>query len=514
MGVLFDVGCVGLLAVGALWLWHLPRGSTFAAEPAVAAVAAAALSAGMAALGFWLVGILLALPWMPCAVARVLLADAVRSGASVVTHGVLLAFTIWLALRGAGGASPEFRLRSFLTYSLEATVFLLSLLVLFLACGSLAREIENRYVFTTLTRPLRRRALLLGKWLGLVALGAIQLAAVGSAVAALAWWLGIAGQRAGDSSGVERVLSACRDLAPEPEVPPEERSARELALLPEDHPERATILRAAATDWRSVEAGEEEVYLFSPIDLGALAGGAARLVIRVNARFGPMRSASDLPIRIELALGPRSLERSVLHHERIEIPLEPTDAPGGRLRLRVRNPDPEAPMLLFSSPEHLEVLVAEGGFAANLARALAMQWLKLAFLAALGVAAASFLGFPVAVLTASVLAGIAASADFIVEEARDEGHASHGGRAPKRERPDVELIEELARAAEAVGQSVARRLVRFSRYEPIPRVADGRVVSWSDLGSCAAHIGLLWSGACLAAGMLLFARRELGRVQL
>jgi hypothetical protein len=66
----------------------------------------------------------------------------------------------------------------------------------------------------------------------------------------------------------------------------------------------------------------------------------------------------------------------------------------GVLTIMFREPEQHA--LLFPLEDGMEVLYPEGGFALNFARGLGIIFCWMALLAALGLAAASFLSFPVA----------------------------------------------------------------------------------------------------------------------
>ena len=66
----------------------------------------------------------------------------------------------------------------------------------------------------------------------------------------------------------------------------------------------------------------------------------------------------------------------------------------GMLTIAFLNPNNTA--LLFPLDDGMEVLYREGGFGLNFARGLGIIFCWMALLAALGLAAASFLSFPVA----------------------------------------------------------------------------------------------------------------------
>ena len=75
-----------------------------------------------------------------------------------------------------------------LTYTLSAITALLGLSTLWLACGTLARDIEECQIQVVATKPIARWQIWLGKWLGIVSLNAVLLAISGGCVFGLLQW--------------------------------------------------------------------------------------------------------------------------------------------------------------------------------------------------------------------------------------------------------------------------------------------------------------------------------------
>src|SRR5438876_9453440 len=75
-----------------------------------------------------------------------------------------------------------------LTYTLSTIAALLGLSTLWLACGTLARDIEECQIQVVATKPIARWQIWLGKWLGLVSLNAALLAISGASVFCLLQW--------------------------------------------------------------------------------------------------------------------------------------------------------------------------------------------------------------------------------------------------------------------------------------------------------------------------------------
>ena len=461
------------------------------------------------------------------AVARVLLREAYRRRIVPCTFVTLVLGIGVLALWGGADALPQYRVRTFITFSLEVTTFFLAGMTLLLACGTLADEIERRRVFTTLVKPVRRVTFLVGKWLGLLLVNASLLAVLGGLVAVLAVVQARAQVPEHRDSIESKVLVARAEVYPVPEEPLVERARAELESLreldvghdPRDDDARfRQFLREQYAEWLTVGVGEREaeVYLFRNIP----AQGHPRLVLRPELTIGRRRISTDEPVKVRLIIGDEVHEVTVARDQELVFEFGPEQAPDGVLRVIIEQLPGTAsgsrtrqPTLRLNRDHAIEVLHDAGGFAGNLLRALLVVWIKLAFCAALGLCAASFLGFPVAMLTALIVVTVAATSSFIVQDVvphqRGHAHGAHG--APERD--DIRAIEWVFDALGEIGQGIAGLLVEFSRYSPVPRLADGRLVPWREVGSAAWLLGLVWAGGTLAVGAGILSRRELARVQ-
>jgi hypothetical protein len=177
----------------------------------------------------------------------------------------------------------------------------------------------------------------------------------------------------------------------------------------------------------------------------------------------------------------------------------------GILTISFANPNDTA--LLFPLDEGLEVLYPEGGFALNFARGLGIIFCWMALLAALGLAAASFLSFPVAaffslamlvvILSSGTLAD-AVESGTIVGGNEETGVMGHSGA-------DAVLIPLFKGIL-----SVTRLVENFS---PIDSLSSGRAITWGELGLAFGQIVLLLGGIIVLVGIGLFSRRELATAQ-
>ena len=163
--------------------------------------------------------------------------------------------------------------------------------------------------------------------------------------------------------------------------------------------------------------------------------------------------------------------------------------------------------LLFPLEDGLEVLYPEGGFALNFARGLGIIFCWMALLAALGLAAASFLSFPVAaffslaVLAITLMSGTLAEVVASGTIAGGNGETGVMGHSVA----DAALIPMFKGILTVVGLA--------KNFSPIASLSSGRNISWSELGLAFGQIVLLLGGTIGAIGIGLFHRRELATAQ-
>jgi len=75
-----------------------------------------------------------------------------------------------------------------LTYTLSSITALLGLSTLWLACGTLARDIEECQIQMLAVKPIARWQIWIGKWMGIMSLNAALLALAGGSVFFLLQW--------------------------------------------------------------------------------------------------------------------------------------------------------------------------------------------------------------------------------------------------------------------------------------------------------------------------------------
>ena len=205
----------------------------------------------------------------------------------------------------------------------------------------------------------------------------------------------------------------------------------------------------------------------------------------------------------------------------------------GTLELHIANiteaqdldPDGSRPEVTvsFAPGEGLEILVTAGSFEGNLLRSALIIWAGLCFLAMMGLAAGTFLGFPVAcmlsllVFVTTVLSGYVDDSIF------------YFGQFPDTYDTPFELVGVIwTRFADNVGTGkyweaakipiglVGKAFVTivpsFSDHNPIPLLTDGRIVGVPRLTAAWLRVGLFSTAICWMIAWLVFRGRELARV--
>lgn len=171
----------------------------------------------------------------------------------------------------------------------------------------------------------------------------------------------------------------------------------------------------------------------------------------------------------------------------------------------------------------IEVFYRVGSFESNLAKALLIVWLKLAFLAMVGLMAGSLLSFPVAaMLGLIVLVGAAASG--VISESLDSY-----ARFAKADSTWAIISGTFSNLLSTLGSgdvySAFKLLLRFigetfmllipsfgdfNTYQPL---SEGHVITNATVLSAIWKIGLVWTGIAAAIGLYLFNKKEIARVQ-
>ncbi len=514
---------------------------------AIAVVGVWAMTVGFVA-GVWGLRHLFSGPWPASAVARTLVDEAVRMKLALVFIVLLVLLVPVLPFLLDPDERLHYRVRFFLTWSLTGATLLLSLMTIFLACATVSGDLKDRHVFMTLTKPLGRGSYLLGKWLGVSMFNLLLIALAGIGIWSFVQVMARSdtAQDESDRRALESQVLIAR-VAADPQFPPSldfealyhQRLQQLRADFPDDptyidvSPDTARVIRAAViARWHTIGPGLTQGYLFTglgPALRRAAAGDLQLLQLRLKPAAtqqppdGMVRLAFRLNGRAETGLL-MSLPNNI--YSVLQIPVEYVDADGSLL-VEIGNADdpgqPRTGSVGFSRAEGLQVLYHVGDFTPNLIRALLMLWVRLVFLAMLAIAAATCLDFPVAALLCLMIFAGALASGFFAQSLHEFGARANEQLPPWRQvLVDFQLIgqrwsdgqtwEAIKIPIRMLGELFMLLVPSFARFNPVPLIADGLLVSWGATLRALGWIGLGWTGVAAAAAWTLFRGRELARV--
>jgi hypothetical protein len=499
------------------------------------------------------------------AVARTLIDEAIRMKIALIFIVLLIVLVPLVAVALDPEEQLRYRLQFFLTWGLGLASFFLSMLTVFVACWTITREISTKEIFITMTKPISRAQFLLGKWLGICLLNLLLVMLAGGTVLVLAKMLQAQpANDAADRVAVDQQLMIARvALAPQP---PESLNIKQqveqlLEPLQVEDPQQwgepgtplnripmarqVDLRNRVLNDWRTIGPLDSQVFLFAGIDVDRVerfstatdfpqflqlhiepnmsnrpSDGIARIALWVNDRPFPMtRDGRHLPT-----------EAIVRQRNVVDIPLSLVSDEGA-MAIRIANVDLRNPQMThpssmtFEPGEDMEMFYPAGRFAPNLVRTMVILWVRLAFLAVLGLLAGTFLGFPVACLFAFTVYGVALASGYL-----DFSLSFYAGMQwNDQSLPQILLLllERLfgsIRAGEGgeafktlvriFGETAINFVPAFSEYNPVPLVSDGRLVPLAMTGKAVLMIGVVWGGGTAVIAWMIFRRRELARITL
>jgi hypothetical protein len=407
-----------------------------------------------------------------------------------------------------------------LTYTLSAITALLGLSTLWLSCGTLARDIEECQIQVVATKPIARWQIWLGKWLGIISLNAALLAISGTCVYGLLQWRATKLPSAEQKILREQVLVArgsAKEQNYDAQIDAEaaqvlrdrlKSSPVTTADLPEVQKQIREQVKAA---YQVVQPGYSREW---QIDLGFSKNYLHEKPLQLRVKFNAAQKSSSGTYLALWQVGvpgttnfwqtemPMSLAPDTVHEFQIPPNLIDTN---GVLTIVFVNPNDTA--LLFPLEDGMEVLYPEGGFALNFARGLGIIFCWMALLAALGLAAASFLSFPVATFFSLAMLVVVLSGGTL-SDAIDSGSVAAGNEetgVAGHSGVDMFLIPMF--------KGILAIIKLVQGFSPIDALSSGRAITWSELGLAFGQIVLLLGGIIALAGIVLFQRRELATAQ-
>lgn len=453
-------------------------------------------------------------------VAKHMIAEGLRMKIALVFLGILLLIMPTLPFTAAGdGVTLKSRVQSFLTYSLGATGFLLSVLTVFLSCSSIAHEIRGKQIVMIATKPIPRWQFFAGKWLGIVVLDAALLLGCGVAIWGFTKYLSKQETRViDDREALENeVLTARYTVRPhKPDmvalVDERIRQLREEGRLDNMDGSGYGTLRKQIADelnneWRSVGPATIREYEFRNMLVQRAENEWIHIHMQPKSSVGVddevfvvAFQAGD-PEEPETRTDPIRMEIVANRYVTVPLPARAVNSKGV-LYLRFANLDPRN-TIVFEGDDGFTVMYDVGTFHWNLVRAMSVIWCRLAFMAALGLLMSACFSFPVACIACFVTLFVATLFGFLSEAVEAAAPAT-----PEQQDPLWILGPVLRPLANAFLFIVPD----FSKYDPVGNVVNGQNVTLMWVITSFVELILLKGLVLAIIGSVVFTRRELAKV--
>jgi len=430
---------------------------------------------------------------------------------------VLAVVALPLVIRDDGTAQGFTQI--IITYTLSVTTGLLGLSTLWLACGTLARDIEECQIQVIATKPIARWQVWIGKWLGIITLNAALLAIAGAAIYGLLQW------RASKLPSDQQAKLRGEVLVARGSAREQDYSARinadtarflqdqakqnpQLKNLSEAEMEAVTrqVYEQVKAAYQVVRPGYPRIW---KIDLHSLKDFLRDKPLQLRVKFNTPNPYNKVDYDTLWQVGDpqgaywrtnlTSMAPDTFHEFLVPPNLLDKD---GILTIGFVNPN--STTLLFPLEDGMEVLYPETSFTANFFRGLAVIFCWMALLAALGLAAASYLSFPVAAFFSLAMLAVVLSSGTLAETV-ENGTLGVGEDSAGSSPADPVLIPMFKGILKVVNLT--------HTVSPIDALSTGRVISWIQLATTFGQIVLLLGGFFALVGIGLFYRRELATAQ-
>ncbi len=456
------------------------------------------------------------------AICRLTVSEAIRKKIAIVFIFMMMFILVSLPFVMRGDDTLRGRVQTYLAYSLSSMGFLLSMLTILLACGSVALEIKSKKIQLIGTKPVPRWQLLLGKWLGIVLLDLVLLVIGTGGIYGMTRYLAsLPGTNADDKAALFNEVLTARAGVPM-EVPDfSAQVARRFESMREEGRIRTTdetalkhikldIELGLIRDHRTVAAHATRVWEFHNLLVKREPGQYVHLRYRLRAAPTPPREMIDF----FWVVGDRTKGTGELAYPRnervdrvMELPI-PTElvADDGTLRVALVNVHPDDPKITynarisFEEEDKPELLYVIGTFGGNLIRAVSILYCRLLFLAAAGICASTYLGFPVACLVCIILFLAAIISGFIIESME---------MIPSRLESIDEPLDYIGYFLRPIAMAVLKIVPQLSLFNPVPTLVDGRAVTLIWVLDSIGKLVLLRATALGLLAFVLFQRREL-----
>ncbi len=527
--LLLAVGCALMLGIAAL------SGSLKSLAPFIVGIFA--LTGSFSALMRLM---MVALSWSSpvFSIARNVLQEAIRMKVSLIFIVAMIFGLAVLPMLLSDDQPLRYRIQSFLQYGTSGTFGLIAILIVLFSVMTVASEQRDKQIWQTVTKPVAAWQYVLGKWLGMAALSASLLGVSASGIFVFTEYLRHQPAQ-GETSAFRasqgamltedrfmvetQVLSSRRTIAPDPapwnpkqlneEIEKKIQVELDSMQVPGDTPEqlaankdaareriRSDLLKGLSMSYRTILPADNRIYTFS--GLSDAKNSDRPLIFRYKIQSGS--NMPDQLYKVTIAfpgVGQAKVEdvpldqikvlelNAGLINERGEVIMQIFNGDAS-----TQTPNPRA----FTFPsEGLKLSYASSSYQANYMRLMFVLWIKLLFLAMVGVCAATFLSFPVAAIVSFAIFWAAEGAKSLASALETYETTTLQGQT-------IWFNTAVAKIAELISSIFSV----YSNLRPTGRLVEGEYLGWGSLASGTIVVSI-WCLVLFAAGVLIFRRREL-----
>ena len=417
-----------------------------------------------------------------------------------------------------GDGTLKGRLQTFVSYGFSLTSFLLSFLTIVVSVYSLTSDIQQRQIYTVLTKPIRRFQLLLGKLLGVILLDVALLVLFSAVIYAVIIYTPkfYRASQAERAQADNEFFTARAGLIP-PEVDVKQevddtyKRLEETGQLPlgvsnnkvsrKNYKEALT--QSIKLGKRAVVVGHELVWEFNnvkPLDPNQSFFIRFKYDVSVNPPdlqvFGKWFAGDDRPFKygakVQTPIYTFDRKDLIRTFYEIEVPADSV-AEDGYLAVGFFNIPLNNTVVIFPPEDGLEVLYKADTFTANFLRAVLLILFRLIFLACLGILASTFLSFPVAVLLCLAVFFTATISGFCLESF------------------DF-LSGNLSSVYSYTLRPIVQLLPQFDKFSSTKFLVPARLLSWSLLAKVVFSLICIKAVLLWLAALLIFSYKEIAKV--
>lgn len=451
------------------------------------------------------------------AIAKNTLSQAIRMKVAAAVIVLLAVLLPLMSVVMEGDGTLLGKLQTFVSYGLGLVNLMLCMLTISVSAFTLSNDLNRNHLYLVVTKPVRRYEIVAGKLLGILILNLFLLLIFGAAIYGLT--LAIPRLAKVDPLQTERAQVEFFTARTGLKVSDDEATIRKMAQerfklleqtnqLPRDMTQVRILSELMGQERmaaKSCAPGQIKRWDFDGIRMASPEDPNAILFIRYKMeatavladnriygawRIGDLRQLDAGLEQVKTPIFQTNRDDVSRTYHEFSVPAAAV-AEDGYLGIAFFN----APSLNQTTVilENVEVLFHSGTFTGNFLRALAMIYIRLAFLAALGVSLTTWLSFPVAILVCLVVFFAGLTHSFILESFDGIGQA-------------VGLIYTVTL------RPLLWMIPKFDGvYNPSTYIINGRLIEGAFLMKLILTTFVIKGLAVFLFGMWVFSRREIAK---